>query len=139
MDINKLLVDKEAALAHARQQVALLEKQVTSLRETLGMLSPTEYEKFLSNKIEAVVTDVDSAIETAHSGKTLRRRNKKGSVQKILLEIITNENQTLDQIGAQVNAKTSKPVSPSVLRTHLWIMKSEGRVTSDKPGQYRLP
>lgn len=151
MDINQILLDKENALAFAKTEVALLEKQIDNLRASLAMMSEqTEFEKMLHEKAGKVVVTptasyaplLSAEIPSTGSGtgvaENQRQRNAKGSVKAIALDVLTAINQTLDQIENNINAKAYKPVSRASIRTLLMYLKQDGLVISDQPGVFRL-
>ncbi|MGB9149485.1 MAG: hypothetical protein WCB36_04485 [Burkholderiales bacterium] len=137
MDLNKLLKDKEAALAHAKAQVLVLEKQIKTLSESLAMLAPTEFEEYLASKPKDSISltpieRIENRLEST------RQRNRKGEIQKIILSVLTNADQHLKKIEGGVNLLAARPITLGQLRTVLMNLKNEGFVKSDRPGFFRL-
>lgn len=154
MDINKLIADKEGTLVILKNDVAVIERQLSNLRASLAAASePTEFEKMLNHRAPTAVTGRDLfisptpsynplAFPETNSGDVVRGseriRNPKGSVEKIALFVLTEQNQTLDEIEAAINKKALKPVSRAAVRTLMMYFKRDGKAVSTAPGVFRL-
>jgi hypothetical protein len=154
MDINKLIADKEATLVILKNDVAVIERQLSNLRLSLAAASePTEFEKMLKQRTPNADTGRDLFISPSpsyippHTPKTNdgdvardseRIRNPKGSVEKIALSVLTEQNQTLDEIEAAINKKALRPVSRAAVRTLMMYFKRDGKAVSSAPGVFCL-
>ena len=154
MDINKLIADKEATLIILKNDVAVIERQLSNLRASLVAASePTEFEKMLKHRSATALTgaDIFGAPTPSHLSPTspalrsidlvldsARIRNPKGSVEKIALSVLTEQNQTLDEIEAAINIRALKPVSRPAVRTLMMYFKRDGKVISSAQGVFRL-
>lgn len=153
MDINKLIADKEATLAILKNDVAVIERQLSNLRASLAAASePTEFEKMLKQRSATALTGLEIFGSPAPDNQPMtpaqkapdlvwggaRIRNPKGSVEKIALSVLTEHDQTLDEIEAAINRKALKPVSRAAVRTLMMYFKRDGKAVSNRPGVFRL-
>jgi hypothetical protein len=155
-DYNQILKDKEAALAFAKEQVAILEAQVKNLRASLEAASvKSEFELLLIHKRPtsesgaqiftprvALLSDAEVApvnLGISKSGDD-RQRNPKGSIRALALAVLLDggTDKTLDEIDRSINLHAIKPVSRNSIRTLMMNLKREGLVMSPTDGVFRF-
>jgi hypothetical protein len=153
IDYNQILIDKEAALSFAKEQVALLEKQVMNLRASLEAASvKSEFELLLTRKSATSQTGTQmfaqqspllgsaAGVSKALKPASSRQRNPKGSIRALALDFLADgdNSKTLDEIDDSINRHAMKPVSRNSIRTLMMNLKREGVVNSSADGVFRI-
>lgn len=150
MELDTLIKQKRAMLDVARAKIIELEHQIQVLS---SMNKTDDFDAMLASKIKTPVQPtlpytetvaVDSHSYTTESkdvsieARTQGGRNPKGSVRRLLLEILSDDQERdLDYIEQQLNARAANPVSRAGLRTALMLIKNDGDVISRKSGLYQ--
>ena len=160
MEINKLIAEKETALAILKRETATIERQLEVLRAADAASQPTEFELMLNDKrptatmgsnvfeqhVNPFLTPVKITpigLDTGHvdllpvKQKTERQRNPKGRLEKVGRSMLTNENHTLDGLLSAINSVMDKPVSRAAVRTLMMNLRKDGYAVSDRPGVFR--
>lgn len=154
ININQLIVDKEATLVILKNDVAVIERQLMNLKASLAAASePTEFEKMLISKAATVATGFDLFASSSQNRGVVghpdlnsanlingaaRMRNPKGSVKTIALSVLNFQDKTLDEIEIEINKQAPKPVSRAAVRTLMMYFKRDGKVISSGQGVFRL-
>lgn len=139
--ILQKIKEKESARAKALADVAQLDLQIKTLKQTLEMLEPTEYEKYLQAKVsEQPVVDVTMvATEVSVASKqNTAAKNPKGALTPVILNVATDGKvRTIDDMLLDVNAKMNVPTTRDSVRATLNHLKNTGRIQSPGYGKYQ--
>lgn len=139
--ILQKIKEKEAAKAKALEDVATLDLQIKTLKTTLEMLEPTEYEQYLHAKAsESSVAQPAGGVQEASVGSkpTSTTKNTKGALTPVILDVATDGKvRTIDEMLEDVNAKMEIPTTRDSVRATLNNLKSLGKLQRPEYGKYQ--
>lgn len=138
--ILQKIQEKESAMAKALADAAQLELQIKTLRQTLEMLEPTEYEKYLKAKAEnqPSATANKEAISVGASSTSAPEKNPKGTLTPAILNVASDGKiRSIDDVLEDVNKQMSVPTTRDSVRATLNHLKSVGKIHSPGYGRYQ--
>ena len=135
--ILEALKAKKIAHGKALADALELEQQITALTETLKIIQPTAYEKYLES-LEGARSEPLSVNPSVQSGGQLAiEKNHKGALRPVILQVLADgQTRDIDQVYSEVNAQLLVPTTRNSIRTTLGIMKVAGVISSPKYGKY---
>lgn len=135
--ILEALKAKKIAHGKALADALELEQQVKTLTETLKIIQPTAYEKYLTS-LESASSASLSVNQIVQSGGQLAiEKNHKGALRPIILQVLADGNiRDIDQVYSETNALLPTPTTRDSIRATLGIMKGLGVISSPGYGKY---
>lgn len=148
--LNRLLAEKESALAKAQATVLELQNQVDTLRKTLAMLKPTKFEEFLKSEFDQ--TQLTTAKQKPNEQPNAQapasnaimeqhpQKNSKGALSPVILRVMADgKTRTVEETLADVNCHMAIPTTRGSVRATLGKLKEKNELVSVGYGKYQLP
>lgn len=142
--ILQKIQEKELARDRARADIAQLDLQIKTLHQTLEMLEPTEYERYLkSQESKESQSQISAGPLTDDVIQNIPVRvdppkNHKGSLTPVILSVLADRVvRSIDDVLPEVNAQMEMPTTRASLRATLGNLKNAGKISSPGYGKYQ--
>jgi len=144
--LNKLLAEKQHALAKAKATVSELQIQVDTLRRTLAMMKPTAYEQFLRSSETNTGVQQELGSLNSESMRPVEEKknaapikNPKGSLSPAIIELMKDgKTRSVEETLNDVNERLSLPSTLGSVRATLGNLKEKGYLVSASYGRYQI-